>query len=1182
MAKHKPVKLQELKQGLDVEGLSPDGPVEIVQVVPSELDERDPTAIVTVYYENVDGEVTKQVLSRDDEKRLKLVQDISMTFDASASLLRLAIEAYRIKLAHHFDPYLAVNTSRIEPFPHQITAVYERMLPKRPLRFLLADDPGAGKTIMSGLLIKELIARGDLERCLIVAPGMLVEQWQDELSSKFNLEFDIVTSDTGKSKRSNNPFEFQKHLIVRLDMLSRNEYLIDKLKNSGDWDLIVVDEAHKMSASYYGENISYTKRYKLGEVLEKLTRHFLLMTATPHNGKDPDFQLFMALVDGDRFVGRYRQDLNCADLSDIMRRLTKEELLRIDGTPLFPERIARTVQYQLSGEEMDLYNNVTRYVQNEMERVERYFQKDDRHKYVIGFALQLLQRRLASSPNAIYNSLKRRHDRLEKELKQQEYNSVRQQSKYAFYESSEFRGIGDYTEALDDDDDDFGDVDVQNDQRLVSEIATTSDTIEQLKIEVETLGKLVKQALNVKESGNDTKWIRLKEILNNEVMLEKDGTQRKLIIFTEARDTLTYLKDKITDYIGTEDAVAVIHGGVSREQRHKIISKFMHDKNLKILVANDAAGEGVNLQRAYLMVNYDLPWNPNKIEQRFGRIHRIGQTKDCYLWNLVAGDTREGDVYGRLLEKLENVRSSLRGHVFDVLGELFEGTSLKKLLLDAIQKGDNPGEKKRLIKQVEDAVNEDHINKILRKRKLTDDFIDSGQVQEVRMEMELAEAQRLQPHHVSGFFLHVLNNQLGGNAVKREKGRYELVQVPLEIRKRAQKGDIGSFIPERYERICFEKQYINQKPDAEFIAPGHPLLEAVIALVREKHESLMRIGAVMVDDQDYGNEVRVVFLVEHSVKDGRLTVSGKQQVISHKLQFVTTDKNEKISVSGTAPHLDLRPLRSDEKVLIQSDLEEDWLTSNLAKKVRDFSLKNLALPNRDEVKQRRLKEIDKIEREVKERLSGEIAHWHSKADAYLEKEEKDNRLLMQNFRRRAEDLEERLANRMRLLDQERSISTATPLVKGAIVVIPKGLILHRKAKESAFESEVDPACDLSLKKDALRVVMEKEYSYGFDPKDVSDKHCGYDILSFDSSKKSYRFIKVHGYNKEMKHINASRNEVITSLNQQKSYKLALVRVSGNLIYDPLYVDNPFSAEPKFNFTQYPFDFKKLLARAKSQ
>jgi SNF2 family DNA or RNA helicase len=353
-------RLEDLKPSASVLGLTPSGTAKVVSV------EWYGDQAIKVIFEDPNGAVNDRIIYRDEEHSLEITSAGQMwTFDADGSLLRLVTEANRIKLAHHFDPYLAIHTSLIQPLPHQITAVYGEMLPRQPLRFLLADDPGSGKTIMAGLLIKELIARGDIERCLVVAPGGLVEQWQDELGEKFNLEFDILSRDMIENSRSGNPFNDRNHLICRLDVLARNEELQEKLIRSQGWDLIICDEAHRMSASYFGGDVKYTKRYQLGQKLGQICRHFLLMSATPHNGKEEDFQLFMALLDGDRFEGRFRDGVHYADTEDMMRRLTKEELLKFDGAPLFPERRAYTVKYDLSDPEASLYAAVTEYVRTE-------------------------------------------------------------------------------------------------------------------------------------------------------------------------------------------------------------------------------------------------------------------------------------------------------------------------------------------------------------------------------------------------------------------------------------------------------------------------------------------------------------------------------------------------------------------------------------------------------------------------------------------------------------------------------------------------------------------------------------------------------------------------------------------------------------------------------------------------
>ncbi len=406
--------LEQLQPNAAIRGIVPDALVTVVSV------QWFGSAALTLIYRTAAGQLADRVLYRDDEPHLEIVEEgRPWSFDGDGALFRLVSEAQRIRLAHLFDPVLAVHTSIVDPLPHQITAVYEQMLPRQPLRFLLADDPGAGKTIMAGLLIKELIARGDLQRCLIVCPGSLAEQWQDELNRRFHLPFEILTNDKLEAARTGNWFLETNLVIARLDTLSRNEDVQQKLQAPDcRWDLVVCDEAHKMSATVFGGEVKYTKRYRLGQLLSTLTRHFLLMSATPHNGKEEDFQLFMALLDGDRFEGKFRDGVHTADVSDLMRRMVKESLLKFDGTPLFPQRIAYTVPYRLSLPEAGLYKAVTDYVREEFNRAEAL--ANDKRAGTVGFALTILQRRLASSPEAIYQSLRRRHERLESRLRELE------------------------------------------------------------------------------------------------------------------------------------------------------------------------------------------------------------------------------------------------------------------------------------------------------------------------------------------------------------------------------------------------------------------------------------------------------------------------------------------------------------------------------------------------------------------------------------------------------------------------------------------------------------------------------------------------------------------------------------------------------------------------------------------
>src|SRR5579875_2287298 len=407
-------KLEDLRPNATVRGILPDCLATVVSV------QWFGTEALELTFKDPAGRIANQLLYRHDEPRIEVVElGRPWSFDGDGALFRLVSEAHRIRLAHLFDPVLAVHTSLVDPLPHQITAVYEAMLPRQPLRFLLADDPGAGKTIMAGLLIKELLVRGDLQRCLVVCPGNLVEQWQDELYRRFQLPFEILTNDKLEAARTGNWF-LENHLaIARLDKLARDGGVQAKLAAPEcRWDLVIVDEAHKMSATFFGGEIKYTKRYRLGQVLSGTARHFLLLTATPHNGKEEDFQLFLALLDGDRFEGRFRDGVHVVDVSDLMRRMVKEQLVKFDGTPLFPERLAYTVPYRLSDAEARLYKEVTEYVREEFNRAEAL--EDNKRAGTVGFALTILQRRLASSPEAIYRSLRRRRERLESRLRELE------------------------------------------------------------------------------------------------------------------------------------------------------------------------------------------------------------------------------------------------------------------------------------------------------------------------------------------------------------------------------------------------------------------------------------------------------------------------------------------------------------------------------------------------------------------------------------------------------------------------------------------------------------------------------------------------------------------------------------------------------------------------------------------
>ena len=272
------------------------------------------------------GERTQQfrrvTLTRGDLRTLQIL-DRERRFDGDGQLLRLGLEACRLGIAYEFDPYFALSISRMDPLPHQLEAVYDYLLKLGRVRFLLADDAGAGKTIMAGLLMKELKLRGLVERTLVVCPANLTFQWQRELNEKFGEKFLVLKGGDIREQFGVNQWQEHNQVITSLD-LAKREDILPGLRQV-DWDLVVVDEAHKMSAHYFGNEVKETKRYKLGKVVGSLTRHLLLMTATPHAGKEADFQLFIALLDADRFEGKFRDGVDSTDTRDLMRRMVKEE-----------------------------------------------------------------------------------------------------------------------------------------------------------------------------------------------------------------------------------------------------------------------------------------------------------------------------------------------------------------------------------------------------------------------------------------------------------------------------------------------------------------------------------------------------------------------------------------------------------------------------------------------------------------------------------------------------------------------------------------------------------------------------------------------------------------------------------------------------------------------------------------
>ena len=1163
--------LESITPGLSLTGLEPSVIGSVVAVVPIA------EGVVQVLYKTADGTLKDRLLNRGDEPQLSIATtERPWSFEGDGEAFKLTVEAKRIDLAFLFDPMMAVHTSNVEPLPHQITAVYESMLPRQPLRFVLADDPGAGKTIMAGLYIRELIMRADARRIVIVAPGSLVEQWRDEMLEKFGLEFHVFSKALEAATSSGNPFQDRDHLIVRLDQMSRNEDLQGQFCAAG-WDLVVFDEAHKLAAHFDGTKLEKTGRFKLAEKLGAKTRHLLLITATPHNGKEEDFQAFLSLLDSDRFYGKFRDGVHKVDCTDLMRRMVKEKLVKFDGTPLFPERRAYTVNYQLSDLEAALYATVTQYVKTEMGKAD---QLEGQRKGSVGFALTALQRRLASSPEAIFQSLKRRRERLERRLREEKLGT---------------RGphtlATPFADAPEDDDDLNAEEQEHLEETLVDQ-ATASQTIAELEAEILILQSLELQAKALVASGKDRKWDELSHILQNEPQMhDASGRMRKIIIFSEHRDTLNYLHQKIAGVLGDQNAIVVIHGGVHRDGRRKAQELFRSDPEIRVLVATDAAGEGINLQNANLMVNYDLPWNPNRLEQRFGRIHRIGQQEVCHLWNLVAKETREGDVYFRLLEKLRVVSEALQGQVFNVLGEMFEGHSLKDMLLEAIRYGDRPDIRAKLNQKIDHVLDRDHLLAILNRDALAQESMSAERLFAVKEEMEKAEARSLQPYFVRSFFLKAFES-LGGALYPRESERFEVTHVPQKLRERdrlitGRNRRNCAPVLTRYERVCFTKGAVRpvDRPGLAFaslIHPGHPLMLALSDVLLEQHADLLRQGTILVDPADDGNQPSLLLLLTHEVK------SGDGQVLSKRLQFVRVLPDGRTTFAGWAPHLDLEPLATVDRPLLAEMLTAPWLTAGLEQRALALAASTLVPEHFSEIAGRRIAHVDKTLAAVHERLTKEIHYW---SDRYIKLMDdkaagRDVRLNLDNVRRTLSDLEARLESRKKELQLMRHVTSAMPVVLSGALVVPAGLLRTLRGEPVAAGSafSTDPEARSRIEQLAMNAVRVAEEARGYRVVDVSAQKCGWDITAYapavDGRLPESRHIEVKGRVKGATTVTVTKNEIFESWNQGAKYHLAIVLVGEDDSIDgPHYVPHPFKEEPGWGVSSVNYELKALLERA---
>jgi hypothetical protein len=807
--------------------------------------------------------------------------------------------------------------------------------------------------------------------------------------------------------------------------------------------------------------------------------------------------------------------------------------------------------------EQELYEAVTTYVREEWNRVDALkLAGEGRRGNTVGFALTVLQRRLASSPEAILRSLERRRKRLEARRDEIRYapasDPVERRPLVAALDADE---PGDLDANLDD----LDAAEMEELEEDVVDAATAARSVAELDHEIGVLSDLVDLARRVRRAGQDRKWAELRELLmDSTAMRDGAGNLRKLIVFTEHRDTLTYLVDQIGALLGRPDAVVAIHGGTRRADRRHIQDLFTQDKDTVVLVATDAAGEGLNLQRAHLMVNYDLPWNPNRIEQRFGRIHRIGQTEVCHLWNLVCADTREGAVFLRLFAKLEEQRKALGSDkVFDVLGEVFAGQPLRELLVEAIRYGDQPA-KREWLNTVIDARVGDGLQDLLAERALHHDLFTKADLDEVRRQMEEAQARRLQPHFIEAFFTRAFT-ELGGRINRRETGRWEITHVPAVLRDRAPRGGLAGPVLRRYERVCFDRDYIRVpgRPRADLLAPAHPLLDAVVEVIIERYGELLRRGAILVDEGDPGEDPRLLVALTQQIVDGHTP----PVTVSQRFEFVELSPDGSARTAGPAPYLDYRGLREAEKPLVADLPHAAWLAAGAEELATAWAVEHGMAAHLAEVRDRIKLITQRTRRQVNQRLIQEINYWYGEeatlaAAAWAGK---PTRMRPETARRRAEELERRLQRRLAELDREEALAPEPPLLAGAALVVPLGL-LHKLAGRA---EPVGPnARDTAIvERRAVDAVLAAERALGRAAREMPRNNPGYDIQSRPADGGGRIDIEVKGRVPGAANFVVTRTEVFHAKNVADAYRLALVVVdldSGPEHDEVRYLANPFT------------------------
>jgi len=1136
------MQLDQLKSGVIVRGPIFPEPVQVIVTVPM----GDSVKLIGKGLNT--GFVHEPVLNTIQLAQLNVSPE-KEPFDGDPGRFRLGIESLRLGLAYEYDPYFSLSIARVDPLPHQLEAVYDYFISLPRIRFLLADDPGAGKTIMAGLLLKELKIRGLVKRTLIITPANLSFQWQRELKDKFRESFDIVRGEILRANYGSNPWQEKNQAITSVSWVSRIEDANESLMRS-QWDLIIVDEAHKMSASSPDKK---TLAYRLGEALSSRTDHYLLMTATPHKGDPKNFCLFLELLDRDVYgdVKSLEEAMRRNSAPFYLRRV-KEALVSFPDPEtgsvkkLFTNRRVQTVEFQIDADEWDFYDALTRYVEDQSIKAAA---EDSARGRALGFTMAMLQRRFASSIFAVRRSLERMRDKRQKILEDPEKYRQEQIEK-----------------KIPDDFDDLPDEEREKILQKLEEVVASIDPAA-LREEILQLEKLIRQALLLEEREIESKLVRLRQVITDRgVFQDRD---MKLLIFTENKETLDYLVRKLREW---DLSVTQIHGGMKIGDRDTPDSRLYAEREFRddcqVMVATEAAGEGINLQFCWFMINYDIPWNPIRLEQRMGRIHRYGQEKNCLILNFVATNTREGRVLHKLFERIERIEDDLdperTGKVFNVLGDVFPANHLERMIRDMYaQNLTEDAIKNRIVEEVDTD----------RFRRITDSTLEGLAKRELNLSALIgksaeARERRLVPEVVEDFFseaaplVGIHPKETGKESHVYRIGRVPRTLWPIGERLEPRFGKLGR----EYRQIVFDKTLLVKNPTCEWVTPGHPLFEAVREDVLESVRDDLQRGSVFYDLHHQEPHRLDVFAA--CVKDGR------GNYLHRRLFVVRTGPDGTMQIRQPTAFLDLVPAPKGTSVPDMDHLPD---RSDAERFLIDESLRSFLA----EIAAGRERETRTISEHIEISLKELIHRQNLRMIEFVGQQERGDAspILAANIKQvedRLYELNARLERRREELEQERQCTIGEIQHVGRAWVLP-----HPERTSPEISSMLQ---DEEVERIAVQAVTAYEEARGWQVESVEDQNRGFDLISRKPHPEDpqtaieVRFIEVKG-RAAVGEVALTTNEYKTAERLKKDYWLYVVFHCAatpeiHLIQDPIRL----GWKPLVKIEHYHVGAKEILAQ----